>query len=143
MRVMVLVKANPESEAGVPPSEDAMLAMGHFNEELVDAGVLLAADGLLPSSAGVRVRFDGGSRTILDGPFTETKELVSGYWIWQVRSLDEAIEWLKRAPFGGGVEIEIRPIAEWQDLGEGFTPELQAQEARLLEKAAARQGGTR
>src|SRR5207248_4927323 len=106
MRVMVLVKANKDSEAGVMPTQEILTAMGQFNEELVKAGVLLAADGLHPSSKGKRVRFSGGRRTVLDGPFTETKELIAGYWLWQVKSIDEAVEWLKRAPFDGGAEVE-------------------------------------
>src|SRR5579883_2899710 len=112
MRVMVFVKENEEAEAGVLPTPEQFEEMGRFNEELAKAGVMLAADGLQPSSKGKRVRFDGDQRTVIDGPFAETKELIAGFWIWQVRSMDEAVEWLKRAPFGGGVEIEIRPIYE-------------------------------
>src|SRR5947209_2258515 len=112
MRVMVLVKANNDTEAGVYPGPEFLAAMGKFNEELVKAGVLLAADGLHPSSRGKRVRFDGGRRAVIDGPFTETKELVGGYWLWQVQSMDEAVEWLKRAPFAGGTEVEIRRVFE-------------------------------
>ncbi len=140
MRVMVLVKGTPESEAGVLPDAAILTAMGQFNEELVNAGVLIAADGLRPSRAGVRVRFDGVRRTVVDGPFSEAKELVAGYWIWQVRSLDEAIQWLKRAPFSGGTEVEIRPVHEDDDFGEAFTPELREQEARVAAKAAALHG---
>ncbi|HLX35872.1 MAG TPA: YciI family protein [Candidatus Limnocylindrales bacterium] len=140
MRVMVLVKGDERYEGGAVPSTALLAEMGRFNESLVNAGVLLAADGLLPSSRGVRVRFDDRQRTVIDGPFAESKELVAGYWIWQVRSLEEAIEWLKRAPFGGGVEVEIRPIAEADDYGAEFTPELRAQEARMAEQVAARQG---
>jgi hypothetical protein len=143
MRVMVLVKATAESEGGALPDEQILAAMGQFNEELVNAGVLLAGDGLLPSSRGARVRFEGPGRTVIDGPFSEAKELVAGYWIWQVRSLDEAIEWLKRAPFDGGTEVEIRPVAEADDFGDAFTPELRAQEARIAEKATATARGPR
>jgi hypothetical protein len=137
MRVMVLVKASEESEAGATPDEALLTAMGRFNEELVNAGVLLAADGLRSSSHGARVRFDGAGRNVIDGPFAETKEFVAGYWIWQVRSLDEAIEWLKRAPFDDGTVVEIRPVAEADDFGAEFTPELRDQEARIAHKAAA------
>ena len=112
MRVMVIVKANPESEAGVLPDTDILTKMGKYNEELVKAGVMLAADGLHPTSKGKRVRFSGATRTVLDGPFTETKELIAGYWLWQVRSMEEAVEWLKRAPFDGGTEVEIRQVFE-------------------------------
>ena len=139
MRVMVLVKGAPEYEAGDAGTEAEFAAMGRFNEELVNAGVMLAGDGLMPSSEGVRVRFDGATRTVIDGPFTEAKELVAGYWIWQVRSLDEAVQWLKRAPFDGGAEVEIRRVAEADDFGEAFTPELRAQEERLRAATAARQ----
>src|SRR5881275_545919 len=128
MRVMVIVKANKDSEAGVLPSREILSAMGKFNEELVKAGVMLAGEGLHPSSKGVRVRFSGGKHTVIDGPFTETKELVAGFWLWQVKSKQEAIEWLKRAPFGGGTEIEIRQVFESEDFGEAFTPELREQE---------------
>ncbi len=144
MRVMVLVKATPNSEAGMQPDRaeadrESFEAMGRFNEELVSAGVLLAADGLHPSSSGVRVRFNGGTRTVIDGPFTEAKELVAGYWIWQVRSMDEAVEWLKRAPFDGGAEVEIRRVYEPDDFGEALTPELREQEERMRAQVAARQ----
>jgi hypothetical protein len=128
---MVLVKADNDSEAGVMPSTELLAAMGNYNEELVKAGILLAGEGLHPSSKGVRVRFSGSERTVIDGPFAETKELLAGYWLWQVKSMDEAIEWLKRAPFDGGAEIEIRPVFEADDFGEAFTPELRAQEERL------------
>lgn len=138
MRVMVLVKASPESEAGVLPSTDLLEAMTRFNDELVNAGALLAGDGLRPSSNGVRVRFDGPKRTIIDGPFTEAKELVSGYWIWEVRSVDEAVEWLKRAPFDGGTEVEIRPVFEADHFGEALTPELREREDRQRAAVAAR-----
>ncbi len=134
MRVMVMVKANKESEAGVLPDTKILTEMGKYNEQLVKAGVMLAADGLQPSSKGKRVKFSGETRTVTDGPFTETKELIAGFWIWQVRSMDEAMEWLKRAPFGGGTEIEIRPVYEASDLGENFTPELREQEQRLAEQ---------
>src|SRR5256886_8241929 len=115
MRFMVIVKANKESEAGVLPSTEMLAEMGKFNEELVKAGVMLAGEGLRPSSKGARVRFEGKKKTVIDGPFTETKELVAGFWLWQVRSMDEAIEWLKRAPFDGGTEVEIRQIHEAED----------------------------
>jgi hypothetical protein len=137
MRVMVIIRNTPASEA-VPPPTGTLEAMGRFNEELVNAGVLLAGDGLTSSAKGARVRFDGDRRTVIDGPFTEAKELVAGYWIWQVRSLDEGIEWLKRAPFGGGMEVEIRTVAQPDDFGEALTPELRAQEARLRAIGEAR-----
>jgi hypothetical protein len=130
MRVMVFVKENEQSEAGVLPDEKILTEMGKYNDELIKAGVMLAGDGLYPSSKGKRVRFSGDQKTVIDGPFAETKELIAGYWIWQVRSMDEAVEWLKRAPFGGGTEIEIRPIYELEDFGAEFTPELREQEAR-------------
>jgi hypothetical protein len=128
---MVIVKADQDSEAGVLPDTALFEAMGKYNEELVKAGVMLAADGLKPSSSGARVRFDGRQRTVIDGPFAESKELVAGFWLWQVKSLAEAIEWLKRAPFDGGTEVEIRPLYEIEDLGAEFTPELREQEDRL------------
>jgi len=134
MRVMVMVKANAESEAGVLPNEAVLTEMGKFNEELSRAGVMLAGEGLAASSKGVRIRFDGGRKAVIDGPFAETKELVAGFWIWKVKSMDEAIEWLKRAPFDQ-TEVEIRPIFEADDLGEAFTPELRAQEERQRAKA--------
>jgi hypothetical protein len=134
MRVIVLVKASPESEAGVMPSTDLLASMGKFNEQLVNAGVMQAGEGLHPSSKGKRVRFDGAQRTVIDGPFAETKELVAGFWIWKVKSMEDAVEWLKRAPFGGGTEIEIRPIFEAEDFGAEFTPELREQEERLRER---------
>jgi hypothetical protein len=130
MRVMVFVKENEQSEAGVIPDEKILTEMGKYNDELIKAGVMLAGDGLYPSSKGKRVRFSGDQKTVIDGPFAETKELIAGYWIWQVRSMDEAVEWLKRAPFGGGTEIEIRPIFEPEDFGAQLTPELREQEAR-------------
>jgi hypothetical protein len=133
MRVMVMVKASPESEAGQMPGTDLLEAMGRYNEELVKAGVMLAGEGLHPSSKGVRVRFAGKSRTVLDGPFAETKELVAGFWLWQVRSMDEAIEWVRRCPnpMMSDSEIEIRPVFEAADFGEAFTPELREQEDAL------------
>jgi len=137
MRVMVIVKASRESEAGEMPSQQLLTDMGNFNEALVNAGIMLAGDGLLPSSRGKRVRFSGRERTVKDGPFPETKELVAGYWIWKVRSMDEAVEWLKKAPFDGGTEIEIRPLAEAEHFGEALTPELRAQEERLRARTAA------
>jgi hypothetical protein len=142
MRVMVIIKANEDSEAGVMPSEQLLTEMGAFNEELVKAGVMLDGDGLKPSSAGARVRFSGSQRTVIDGPFVETKELIAGYWIWQVESLDEAIEWVKRCPnpMSGESEVEIRPIFEAEDFGEQFTPELREQEERLRAQLSARQG---
>jgi hypothetical protein len=131
MRVMVVVKASPESERGEMPSEQVLTEMGRFNEELVKAGIMLAGEGLHPSSKGKRVRFSGKQRTVIDGPFAETKELIAGFWLWQVRSMDEALEWLKRAPFDGGTEIEIRPVFEAEDFGKEFTPEERAREERL------------
>jgi len=143
MRVMVLVKADKESEAGVLPDEKILTEMGQFNEELVKAGVMLAGEGLQPSSKGARVRFSGAKRTVIDGPFTEAKELIAGFWLWQVESMEEAIDWLKRAPFDQ-TEVEIRQVFEADDFGEAFTPELREQEERLraqaeqLSKAAKR-----
>ncbi len=131
MRVMVLVKASNESEAGVMPSRELLAEMGKFNEELVKAGVMLAGEGLHPSSKGKRVRFSGSSRTVIDGPFAETKELIAGFWLWQVKSMAEAVEWLKRAPFDGGTEIEIRPVFEASDFGAELTPELREHNDRL------------
>ncbi|MGH7458658.1 MAG: YciI family protein [Longimicrobiaceae bacterium] len=130
MRVMVIVKASEDSEAGVLPSEKVLTEMGSYNEELVKAGVMLAGEGLHPSSKGKRVRFSGEERTVIDGPFTEAKELIAGFWLWQVRSMDEAVEWLKRAPFDGGTELEIRQVFEADDFGDEFTPELREQEER-------------
>jgi hypothetical protein len=140
MRFLVLVKESPQSEAGELPPQELFEQMHAYNEELVKAGVMLAADGLHPSSKGVRVRFDeGGKRKVIDGPFAETKELVAGFWLWQVRSKDEAIEWLKRAPFGGGAEIELRQIMETEELpDELFSPELKEKEARLRAQVAAK-----
>ena len=131
MRVMVVVKASQESEAGQRPDEKLLTAMGKFNEELVKAGIMLAGEGLHPSSKGKRVKFSGRQRTVTDGPFAETKELIAGFWLWQVKSMDEAIAWLKRAPFDGGTEVELRPVFEADDFGKEFTPELRAQEERL------------
>src|SRR5436190_5466084 len=130
MRFMVIVKANKDSEAGVLPSEKMLADMGKFNEELVKAGVMLAGEGLHASSKGARVKFSGGKTTVVDGPFAETKELVAGYWMWQVKSKEEAIEWLKRAPFED-TEVEIRQVFEAEDFGAEFTPALREQEARL------------
>src|SRR3954451_17260096 len=139
MRVMVFVKASPESEQGQMPSTELLTEMGQYNEELVKAGVMLAGEGLAPSSRGKRVAFSGASeRRVIDGPFAETKELVAGYWVWQVRSIDEAVEWLKRGPFSEG-EVEIRPIFEADDFGEEFTPELREQQRRLRDQAEHQQ----
>lgn len=140
MRVMVMVKATKDSEAGVLPSQELLTAMGKYNEELAKAGIMLAGEGLKPSSQGKRVRFKGGRRTVIDGPFSETKELIAGYWIWQVRSMEEAVEWLKRCPnpMPGESEIEIRPVFEACDFGENLTSELQAQDERLRKQLAAR-----
>jgi hypothetical protein len=137
MRFMVMVKATKESEAGVMPTEELLTAMGKFNEELVKAGVMLDGQGLHPSSRGVRVHFDGKKRTVVDGPFAETKELVAGFWVWQVKSLEECIEWVKRCPnpMTGPSDIEIRQIFEAEDFGKELTPELRAQEERLAEGA--------
>ena len=142
MRVMVIVKANKESEAGQMPDEKILTVMGKYNEELVKAGVMLAGEGLRPSSAGKRVKFSGSSRTVTDGPFAETKELIAGFWLWKVKSMDDAVEWLKRAPFDGGTEIELRPVFESEDFGKELTPELRAQEERLRAKLAAGQSGS-
>ena len=136
MRFMVIVKANKDSEAGVMPSEKMLTDMGKFNEELVKAGVMLAGEGLQASSKGARVKFSGGKTTVIDGPFAETKELVAGYWMWQVKSKEEAIEWLKRAPFED-TEVEIRQVFEAEDFGDEFTPELREQEERLRAQVAA------
>ncbi len=138
MRVMVLVKASAESEAGEMPKEEGLSEMTDFNEELVKAGVMLAGEGLHPSSKGARVAFSGGERRVIDGPFAETKELVAGYWVWQVKSLDEAVEWLKRAPFQEG-EVEIRPVFEPDDFGDELTPELREREAQLRAQSEANQ----
>ena len=138
MRVMVLVKADEQSEAGVLPSEELLTEMGRYNEELAKAGVMLAGEGLHPSSKGARVRFTGKETSVIDGPFTEAKELIAGFWLWQVSSLDEAIEWVRRAPFQD-TEIEIRPVFEAEDFGDALTPELREQEERLRAQTAARQ----
>lgn len=137
MRVMVIVKATKESEAGVMPSTELLTAMGNYNEELVKAGIMKDGAGLKPSSQAARVRFTGKSRTVIDGPFAETKELIAGFWVWEVKSLAEAIEWVKRCPnpHNEDSEIEIRPYFETEDFGEAFTPELQAQEERILAEA--------
>jgi len=141
MRFMVIVKANKDSEAGVLPSQELLTEMGKFNEELVKAGVLLAAEGLQPSSKGARVKFSGGQRTVIDGPFAETKELIAGFWLWQVRSKEEAIEWAKRIPnpTGDEGEIEIRQVFEADDFGPNLTPELREQEQRLRAQAPMQQ----
>jgi hypothetical protein len=133
---MVLVKANADSEAGVMPSTEMLAEMGKFNEELVNAGVMVSGEGLHPTSRAKRVRFSGKDRTVIDGPFAETKELVAGFWVWQVKSMDEAVEWLKRSPFQEG-ELEIRPVFEAEDFGEEFTPELREQEDQLRDRIAA------
>jgi hypothetical protein len=138
MRVMVIVKANKKSEAGQLPGTEILTKMGKYNEQLVKAGVMLAADGLQASSKGKRVKFSGEKRSVIDGPFTESKELIAGYWMWQVRSMDEAVEWLKRAPFDGGDEVEIRPVFEAADFGENLTPELREQERRLAQEISGK-----
>jgi hypothetical protein len=140
MRVMVIVKADQDTEAGVLPSEELLTKMGKYNEELVNAGILLAGEGLHPSSRGARVHFSGDRRTVTDGPFAETKELIAGYWLWQVESMDQAIEWAKRCPNPTGAEsvLEIRPVFEAEDFGPEFTPELREQEDRIRARAAAR-----
>ena len=134
MRVMVIVKASKESEAGILPDEKILTEMGRFNEQLVKNGIMLAGEGLQASSKGRRVRFDGAKRTVMDGPFAETKELIAGFWLWQVRSMEEAVEWLKKAPFDGGTEVEIRQVFETEDFGENFTPEAREREQRLREE---------
>ena len=138
MRFMVIVKANKDSEAGVLPDKKILTEMGKFNEQLAKAGVMLAGEGLKESAKGKRVRFEGAKRTVIDGPFAETKELLAGFWLWQVKSMDEAVEWLKRAPFGGGTEVEIRPVFEAEDFGDAMTPEMRAQEQRLRKAGAQR-----
>jgi len=138
MRFMVIVKADKNSEAGVMPDRKILTEMGKYNEELMKAGVMLAGEGLHPSSKGARVKFEDGKRTVTDGPFTESKELVAGFWLWQVKSKQDAIEWLKRAPFGGGTEIEIRQVFEAEDFGDALTPELKEQEERLRAQAAGK-----
>ena len=142
MKVMVIVKATKNSEAGGLPSEKLLTEMGNYNEELVKAGVMLAGEGLQPSSKGKRIKFSGRQRSVLDGPFTETKELIAGYWVWQVRSVDEAVEWARRCPDpmpGEEAELEIRPLFEAEDFGKEFTPELRAQEERLREEIERQQ----
>src|SRR3984957_18465158 len=138
MRCMVIVKASKDSEAGILPSTELLTNMGKFNEELVKAGVMLAGEGLQPSSKGKRITFTGAKPTITDGPFAETKELIAGFWLWQVRSMEEAVEWLKRSPFGPGDVVEIRPVFEAEDFGSNFTPELKEQEDRLREQLSAK-----
>ena len=138
MRVMVIVKADKNSEAGMLPDKEILAKMGKFNEELAKAGIMLAGEGLQASSKGVRVRFNGDKRTVTDGPFAETKELIAGFWLWQVRSMEEAVEWLKRAPFDGGAEVEIRRVFEADDFGENFTPELRKQEERIREQITSK-----
>jgi hypothetical protein len=142
MRVMVIVKATKDSEAGVGPAEELLSQMMKYNEELVNAGIMLAGDGLHPSAKGKRIRFSGGERTVVDGPFSETKELIAGYWVWQVRSMDEAVEWARRCPDpmpGEDAELELRPIFEAEDFGAEFTPELREQEERLRREVERRQ----
>lgn len=141
MRCMIIVKANHDTENGVMPSEQLLTEMGRYNEELVKAGIMLAGEGLHPSSRGARVAFSGSSRAVIDGPFAETKELIAGFWLWQVRDLDEAIEWVKRCPNPTGEDsvIEIRPVFEAEDFGAEFTPELREQEDRLRAEIASRQ----
>jgi hypothetical protein len=137
MRVMVIVKANGESESGVLPSAELLAEMGKYNEELIRAGVMLSGEGLHSSAKGVRVRFGGGKSTVIDGPFTETKELIAGFWLWQVKSMEEAIEWIRRSPFKkGNEELEIRRVFEAEDFGDNMTPEVKAQEARQRERLA-------
>jgi hypothetical protein len=138
MRVMVIVKANKESEAGVLPSREMLTAMGQFNEELAEAGIMVGGEGLQNSSKGVRVKFSGEERIVSDGPFAETKELIGGFWLWKVKSMDEAIAWLKRAPFDDGTEVEIRRVFETEDFGDSLTPELREREARLRNNISTR-----
>jgi hypothetical protein len=138
MRFVVIVKANKDSEAGVLPDKEILSAMGRFNEELVKAGVMLAAEGLHPSSKGKRVKFSGSKPTVIDGPFAETKELIAGFWIWQTKSMEEAIEWLKRSPFGGGAEVEIRQVFEIEEFGAAATPEIKERDQRLRAQLAAK-----
>lgn len=137
MRVMVLVKENAQTEAGVMPDSKMLTEMNKFNQELVKAGVMLSGDGLKASSKGKRVRFEGAKRTVIDGPFPNTTELLSGYWLWQVKSMDDAVEWLKRAPFDGGAEIELRPVLEAEDFGASLTPELRESDQRMRAQVAA------
>ncbi len=140
MRFMVIVKANKDSEAGKMPTEEMLTKMGKFNEELAKAGVMLAGEGLHPTSKGARVKFSNGKTTVTDGPFAETKELIAGFWLWQVKSKEEAIEWLKRAPFDNNEEVEIRQVFEAADFGDEFTPELKEQEDRIRQQVAGQQG---
>lgn len=137
MRVMVIVKADKNSEAGILPPKELFEKMGKYNEELVKSGVMLAGEGLQPTSKGKRVKFTSSQRAVTDGPFTETKELIAGFWLWQVRSMDEAVEWLKRAPFDGGTEIELRPVYEMEDFGAQVTPEIKERDARLRAQVAS------
>lgn len=138
MRVMVLVKSSPETEAGQMPTEQELAEMGKFNEALANAGILLDGEGLHPSSKGVRIDFSGGKTSVTDGPFAETKELLAGYWLWKVDSMDEAVEWAKRAPFGEGAQLELRQVFDAEDLGEALTPELREQEQRLRQQIESR-----
>ena len=138
MRVMVIVKASKESEAGVMPDEKALTEMGNYNQQLANAGIMLEGAGLHPTSKGKRIRFSGSQRTVIDGPFAETKELIAGYWLWNVKSMDEAVDWLKRAPFDGGTEIELRPVFESEDFGAELTPELRRQEDAIREQIAGK-----
>jgi len=140
MRFMVMVPANKESEAGIMPDEKILNEMGKFNEEMVKAGIMLAGEGLQPSSKGVRIRYENGKTTVKDGPFTESKELIAGFWLLQARSTDEIVAWMKRAPFGGGFEIEIRPIFELEDFGKALTPEIREREERLRRQVAEQRG---
>ena len=142
MRFMVIVKASQDSEAGVMPSQQLLTDMGNYNEALVKAGVLLAGEGLHPSSKGARMRFSGKERTVLDGPFSETKELIAGFWLWQVRSKEEALEWLRRAPFDDGAELELRQVFEGDDFGAEFTPELQERGAQMRAQTGATPAGS-
>lgn len=138
MRVMVIVKADKDSEAGVLPPKEVFENMGKYNEELVKSGVMLAAEGLQPTSKGKRMKFSGSQRTVTDGPFTESKELIAGFWLWQVRSMEEAVEWLKRAPFDGGTEIELRQVYELEECCGAVTPEIKEREARLREQVSSK-----
>jgi hypothetical protein len=140
MRFMVIVKANKDSEAGKMPTEEMLTKMGKFNEELAKAGVMLAGEGLHPTSKGARIKFSNGKTTVTDGPFAETRELIAGFWLWQVKSKEEAIEWLKRAPFDNNEEVEIRQVFEAADFGDEFTPELREQEDRIRQQVAGQQG---
>lgn len=138
MRVMVIVKASKESEAGVMPDTKMLADMGKYNEQLANAGIMLAGEGLHPTSKAKRVRFSGSERSVIDGPFAETKELIAGFWLWKVKSMDEAVEWLKKAPFDGGTEIELRPIFENEDFGAEYTPELRRQDEAIRDQIASR-----